>query len=254
MATLLTIKNADFSANAIGFAPPVASGLLGWFFLGGGSAAAVQKDFAFLSNGVITGAPTFGAGFTTFAGGASGQAMLTNIAETNDLTAFVVGRTSDTLAGAAHQPVLLTNYTSNGSANVGMTMQVAGPDSGGAPGATVAGYSWVNNAGSPSLVPAQLDVPGFNAFKCLAYTVSTAAGSAVMANLTNGTSISGAFSLARFPNAVVKYRIGSSVAGGTGSCDIAFVAVYNRALSTVEQQTVYAFVKNYLNAKYGITV
>ncbi len=260
MGTILTIANADFSANAFAFAAPVASGLQGWFFLGGGSAAAIQKDYAYLANLGIGGGPTFGAGFTTFGGFATGQWLSTGISETADQTIFVVARSSDTLA-SGHDPVLVSDYGADGSNGIstaakGITLQVIAPDAGGAPGANIIGYHFVNNAGVTTLAAAgSLDFPAFNSFKALSHVINSAAGTDVVNNLTGGTSVTSSFTLPRFPNVTNKFRIGAAYTNnGGGSCDIAFVAIYNRALSSVEQQTVYAFIKKYLLAKYSIAV
>jgi hypothetical protein len=72
---------------------------------------------------------------------------------------------------------------------------------------------------------------------------------------TDGTTANNTAAGTRVANTAVKFRFGSyGQAGYTGTCDVAWGAIYNRVLTDTEVDTTYQFVKSYLAAKRGITI
>lgn len=261
MTTRITIAGADFSANAVGFIPPVADGLLGWFYLGG-TIAETQRDRAGIADGVLAGNPTISAGYVTFSGYSSGQRMQTSIVETANITLLTVARSSDAFAAGATKPMFLSNYGADpGNSNllIGASLYVEG----GTPPAMLVrmGGGQNNNGTIQGQVNTNIttaDGTGWNFYAgSMAATSSNTAATGNARKLYNSTTDQShtTSNYPRVPHTVNTFRVGAAYnANFSGFCDVAFAAIYNRVLSDAEVETIYQAVKARLAAKHSITI
>jgi len=261
MTTRITIAGADFSANAVGFIPPVADGLAGWFYLGD-TIAETQRDRAGIADGVLVGSPTINAGYVSFNGYSSGQRMQTSIVETANITLLTVARSSDAFSSGATKPMFVTNYGADpGHSNllIGASIYV---DGGTPPAALVRlGGGQDNNGtvqGQVNTVLTTADATIWNFYAgSLAATSSDTAATGNARKLYNSTTAQTGTSsnYPRVPHTVNTFRVGAAYnANFSGFCDIAFAAIYNRVLSDAEVETIYQAVKTRLAGKHSITI
>lgn len=258
MAGLLqTITGADFSAHSAGYLPPVATGLLGWWFLGG-SVAETQQDRAGIANAVLAGSPTVNNGYVSFGGYAAGQWLETAVMETDDITLLTVARSADTFVDGTHKPMFLGNYGSDsgsGGALIGASIYI---DGGTPPAGTLRFATGQNNSGTytahTSTTFSTTNVTTWNFYAGKAAQAG-GAGSKKLINSTTDQSNAAVPTYPRRSNTVRPFRIGAGHNSSFGGiCDVAFAALYNRVLSDEEIETIYQAVKTRLAAKHSIAI
>lgn len=212
--------------------PAVADGLVGAFLFGADVPLATQN---WGSGGAVSivGAPVWSAqGWARFASGVN--YLQTAIAESNDMTIMVVGRSDDTLVDDDHCPWFASTYqgpsvtaplvTSQGVSLMslaGNNLQMQG-FRGTADGVTT------NHGRSGSL---GVD---FAQFRCLAGVLSGLRSDAY--DLTSGTTAGYLHNLPRLRTGNT-FRIGSTYGGAGGRCDIAALMLWDRALTLEQLQT-----------------
>lgn len=258
MGTLMTIGgSADFSANSAGFIAPVSSGLVGWFYLGG-TVAETQQDRAAIANATLAGSPTLHDGYVSFSGYSSGQWLQTAIAETDEITLLTVAKSSDTFVDGTHKPMFLSNFgtdSGSGGALIGASLYI---DGGTAPAGTLRLGGGQDTSGtytayvSTTFSTTDVSVWNFYAGKMLA---AGGTGSRSLINSTTDQSNSASPTVPRRSNTVRLFRVGAGFSSSfSGSCDVAFAAVYSRALTDTEIETIYQAVKTRLAGKHSITI
>lgn len=241
MATIIRVAGADFSANAVGFLPPVASGLVGWFLLGGTIDQSVRNLAQGGANATAVGSPSVSAGYCTFDGNTPSH-LQTSIAETQDMTLIVVMRSSDTFADNTHAPAPIGTFQS-AQTPIGVGLLFL---SGTLPTIELRLVAGLDNGTAPVT---SLNVTNPDQWKCLAAVVQSGAHRDVhnLTDATSTTAVSGARVGAGISARTV--RIGASYGGNRGTSNIAFAAVYSRALSVGELAAIYAFAKPILAAR-----
>lgn len=249
MATNLALAGVNAGLNAIGLIAPVSSGLVGWWWPGTDQPT-TQKNWALGgSPGAVAGAPTYGSGFASFKGFTN--YLQTAVPETNDMTFFIVARSSDTFAANANRPVLFGLHATG--APDGAIAYCSG--SSGAPQATFnfsAGY----NNGTDVQETAVRGVINFSNFKYLWCRIDTANNAIKMVNQTDASSTTPVTTTGtRSLNTVNRVRVGSSYDTGiNGTLDVAHFSVYSNAMSDANVALHYAFVQNYLASRFSFSV
>ena len=256
MTTILTIKDADFSANAIGFSPPVTSGLIGWWYLGG-TQALTEKDLSFTGNATLAGSPTIEDEYVSFGGASTGQYLQTTLADPVDISMLVVARTSATFGSAAQRPMYIGNYgADSGYSN---TQHGAGiyTESGTAPsGVTRASQSHdITGTVTPSTSPA-LTIATLSSWNFMCSSYAQSGGAKRFRCITTAQSGTATQTATRVPHTTNKLRIGASFNSSVfgGACDVAFAAVYNVALTTNQEDAIYEFVARFMLDRRSITI
>lgn len=261
MGTLITIAGADFSANSVGFIAPVSSGLRGWFYLGG-TVAETQQDRAGIANATLAGSPTLHDGYVSFGGYGTGQWLQTAIAETSEITLLCVAKTSAALAADATRPMFVGNYgadAGNGGVTIGAAIYIS---AGTPPQGTVRLAGGQNNNGtkqgniSATFSTTDVTVWQFYAGRMEQTDASTSAANNARKLFNKTTAQTGTTNAyPRVPHSINLLRGGSgSSSQFGGSCDLAFMAVYNRVLTDAEVETIYQAVKTRLAGKHSITI
>lgn len=243
MATIIKVKGADFSANAVGFIPPVAADLAGWFFPNGSLAQAKRNLAPGGADAAVTGAPVIGTAYTRFKGRTN--YLDTGLAETPAITLLAVARAVIPASGSA-QALIVSNYGSG--TGVSLTKpQLTAPSSVSGTENVYAGFSAPTGLATASAV-----VSNGTAWAFTAGVVTPGTGLQFI-DKTRG--LLGSLSTATARSlGTSSLLIGSGYdISWTGESDIAFAAIYTRALEAAEIDTVYQFVKTYL-AKRSITV
>ena len=267
MATILTIAGADFSSFASGFAPPVAGGLEGWFFLGG-SAAASTKNYAFTGDAAVAGSPVFQPGYATFNGFGSGQWIDTQIHETASLTVLLAVRSAyNFAAGTGGADSGEPCFFSNGGADPtdtadtgqrGCSLYADPSGSSAAPAALLNAYSGDKVSTGTGEVGAIVSLPvqNLSRFSFIAMTIDGTALVRSLYDATEGTSaVVTSDTNPRLINNTIPFRIGANQANYfTGPCDIAFAAFYSRALAAAEITKAYSFVQARMQNKFGLAI
>lgn len=246
MGTRIIMPGADFENSAIGFLPFVSTGLLGWWFLNGSIGKARRNLLLGGADASVVGNPTITENYMSFLSGSN--YLLTDVRETENLTILCVARSTASFVDNPNRPHLVSNYLAS---NSGAYIAVGGSPSG-APSASISSATFRDISGTINSGGSTVNVADFTKWKFLA-GVHTSAQSAMYSLTDNFEDIDpkGGTRILK-PN--VPFRIGSSE--GTqfrGSSDIAFVAIYNRALQKNELETLYAQVQAYLGPK-GITI
>lgn len=249
MATIIRVAGADFSANPVGFMPPVAANLKAWHYLGGSLANSARNLAPGGAAGSAVGSPTVEAshlrldetGFIQTGVVDDGEATLLAVAKMPTGWAFSTG----TAAG-----YMLSSYNSNGR-NLIYRKSGSLPE----PAAVPREVMYRDSSGTPTYQ--QLD--GTAVSDATAWQFFSAKANATSATLTNKTT--GVVNTAANPEGAgaligsgVSYRIGSSPGGVVDPIDIAFAAIYDRALTADEETAIYATVKAYLARRFTITI
>jgi len=254
MTTIIRGTGIDAAANSVGFAPPVSTGLVGWFHVGVTSAASIRNRAASGAAAVVAGAPTFSAlGFASFA--SASERLDTTLADTAQISLLCVARSAAAFNSTSTQPTIIGTYASEAGGIAGAALQVTGTPSA-APAATVAFTASRTNAGVPIQTPASLTVTNFSNWTFLAGVAlagATTDGRKIY-DKTNGTSAVATPASARLANVGTTIRLGNMTSLLQGACDLAWGAIYTSALTEAEIDLIYAFVKNRLFKKYSITI
>lgn len=255
-------KNADFSANAIGYEPPVTRGVQYWGFIGGGAGvtdaaklARVRKNWiSGKADGGIVGAPVPAVDYTSKFKTATNY-IDTGVAETDAMTLLlgfrVPGATASNpttdLATNGTRPMMMGNM---GTGGVGL--YISGTT--GLPSGVLSGAANYDNSGTPAVQIGTLTIPDVTAWRMASLTVTPGTGFRLR-GLTSGISAYKADTRTRSKNtATSTIRIGSTGRNDfLGEHDICFAAVYTVALTDAEIDSIYAAVKSFL-APRGIAI
>jgi hypothetical protein len=231
-----------YSGEAVAYDPAVTDGLLAWHYYG---TSATRANRNFREGGVDAteiGAPTHGAGFSTYASRANYQRL--GVAETADMTQIVVAR----MAG------IPSNNNTNAAGMSTWSINVSGAGlhfiTPGNPRAT----RHVNNSGTPLAVNANVAAgDGFDANWLLdwqMYAATFQAGVGItMRALSRGLSTTVAEARTPIlPAEGVNMRVGSELTTYSGGVSIAHAAVYNRVLTSTELAAIRSQVQAYCAA------
>ncbi len=255
MPSLILTGMAANPLYAGGFRPPVAANLLGWWWLGGDKAS-TEKDHAYLGNAVLAGSPAFHDGYVSFSGFSAGHWLQTEVAETNDLTVMCVARTSDTLAAAANRPMFMSWF----GGDPGYASQANGSclyygSASGLPQGFLRGTVGHVTTGTVTMDDAAFQtVPDVTAWRFLAVSFDDTSNVKLVSDLTAAASATNTVSTTRSPHTVNRLRIGGGFnTSFSGSCDVAWAAVYNRALTAEEKADTRAFVNTVLSDRHGFS-
>lgn len=250
MTTILRVLGADFSANPIGFIPPVSSGLEGWWYLGDSMEKSLRNLAPGKPDATPFGAPGVQAGYLEMKG--MTNYLRTSIAETASYTLLAVAASDETFAAAATQPTMISSQ--NNSTTSGARMFL-GSGATAAPVARLSSFaSALNDSSVSAMYGDTLDVSNASAFRFYA-TALDAGVARYMWDKTGATSKTTPITRTRTLNVGGRtYDIGSAFLGGqTATQRMAFAAIYSRALTDAEVTTVYQAVKAFLT-KRSITV
>ncbi|WP_431282734.1 hypothetical protein ACQW02_25555 [Humitalea sp. 24SJ18S-53] len=238
MTTLIRCRPADFAANALGFLPPVAAGLLGWWYFGGTLAQSIRNLAPGGVDATVVGAPAVSAGYISCVGNSA--YLNTSIAEPPEATILVGMRSMATFATSANETMPVSSYGPSGG--LGFWLAKSGASVG--PIGVLRAHAFVDNAGAYLQVAASVTETNLSTWKFASLTVDDGVGVNVYDqtdNLTAGATSALARKILVPPRT---FRIGSShnstFAGGV---DLAFVAIYNRVLTPTERASVYAAAK-----------
>lgn len=255
MTTIFAIAGIDGAANSIGFAPPVSDGLVGWFHIGGTSAASIRNRAENGADAVVAGSPVFSTGYGTFDGPTN--RLDTTILDTTAITYLAVAKSSQNFAVSTQRPMIVGAYGAIGAQFWGSCLIVTGTPSA-APAATIAVHGGRDDGASGSLIySASLTVADFSAWTFLAGSTKAeaAVGGRKIYDKTNGTSATATPATARVAHPSRTVQLGAASSGLIdGTADVAWAAIYNRELSEAEIDKIYAFVKRRLADKYSITI
>lgn len=257
MTAIWTITGDAFSANPVGFSPPITAGLKGWWYLGGTSAK-TTRNLAFNGDAALVGSPTIEEGYVSFAGFSGGQWMQTTLAETENDTLLVVARSAAAFSSGSTRPHPIGNTgpdagfsgTEHGSA-------ILVYETVGAPSAGVRGVqSHDGGAGTPvSHLTGQITVTDLTDFKFLAKSFNDTSNTKLTRNVTDSQSTSNTNTGARILHTTNTHRIGGSYTSTYGGpCDVAFAAIYDTALTSDQMGEIYEFVARYLSDKFSIEI
>jgi len=254
MATVITIEGMDAAANSVGFAPPDADGLVGWFHIGTSGAASIRNRASGGSASTVAGAPSFSSGFGSFS--STANRIDTTLVDTAACTLLVVARSSNDFAVSTQRPLLLGAYSAIGNDFYGSGILVTGTPSA-TPAATVTFRAARDAAGVSTMVGASVTVPNFSLWTFLAGSCSAGAdanGRAIF-DKTNGTSALATPATARIVHPSRTHQIGAASSSLVqGGSDVAWAAIYNQQLTEARIDRIYTFVKRRLADKFSITI
>lgn len=261
MATILTVTGADFSANSVGFIAPVADGLVGWWYLGG-TEAETKRDRAGIANATLGGSPTINAGYASFGGYSAGQWLQTAVTETAAFTMLCVARSTEAAHSGTDLPMFVSNYgndAGNGGTPIGASIYIS---AGTVPAGTLRLGGGQNANGTVlGQINTTFSVAASTSWNFYAGRLaSTSANNTQQLNARHlfGKTSGQSHTTNNYPrvvHSVNKMRIGAGFHSGfSGSCDVAFAALYSRALTDDEVETIYQAVKARMAAVNSITI
>lgn len=251
---VLRVAGADFSASAIGFVPPVAGNLAYWNFLGGDSTKTARNLADGGAASTIVGSPAINSNSAVFGPGTS--FLQTSVAQTASSTVIAVFKMPTEASS-----FVVSNYQSqrkdDSVTSNGMSLYTTAGAAGDgflAVRFNQSQYSGVaGQATSNSLVELAASVP-VATFRAVVGRCDAATHVRKIVDLTNGTSSSlTSASVEDIGSASLRIGSGYTNTGFTASNEVAFVAIYQRALSDAEISKVYSFLKAYY-AGNGITI
>ena len=235
MGILITVKNANFSDNAVGFLPPVPSGLEYWNYFGDKSERTGRNMAADKDKAAVTGEPVIGEGFCTFESAV--HFVQTNVSDQKTATLLCAARSPFLDSKTAF---LIGNYSSNDPGGVGSNLFFQN--------GTVhcaAERSKDERGSEPvfaSFMPPTLEPWSF-------YVARISDMRQVVEDRTRSLKFAEAFDAPRVVVTKLPYRIGSGWSRLQGPVDVAFAAIYSRELHDSEVETIYVKSKAYLATK-----
>ena len=235
MGILITVKNANFSENAVGFLAPVPLGLEYWNYFGDKTERTGRNMAADKDKAAVTGEPVIGDGFCTFESAV--HFVQTTISDQKTVTLLCVARSPFLDSRTAF---LIGNYSSNDSGGVGSNLFFQN--------GTVhcAAERSKDGAGSEpvfaSFMPPTLESWSF-------YVARISDTRQVVEDRTRSLKFAEAFDEPRVVVTKHSYRIGSGWSRLQGPVDIALAAIYSRELADSEVETIYMRSKAYLATK-----
>jgi len=253
MATIIRVAGADFSNNAIGFIPPVATGLEGWFQMGGSLSQSLRNLAPGGEDAEAVGSPAVSASYISCDGLV--DYIATTINETAGLTLIVVGRATGDVLTPATRPAFIGNYGADG-VNRGAMMFASASSSAQAAILNSAGAYVDNGVDSQSLAPLQTEVD-VSVFRFMSMSFDPG-GNQRTATRTPGTGevierVLDRSTLTRMVRDAPIWIGGTPGNNSHGPCDVAFAAIYSRAVTAAEENTLYADIKARMAAR-GITI
>lgn len=250
MATIIRVAGADFSANPVGFLPPVSLGLEAWHYLGGSISKSERNLAPGKPNAVAVGAPVVDAAFLRCD---EAGYLQTSIANPGDVTLVACAKLPAGFVFGAQFGWMISAYGSTGG--VGNGQGLAYDASGAEPAAR-------------ALLNGQYDVSGTPTYRQVLGPVAAPDGTAWqfwvgrhqggvgmrLANKTTGLVVTSAQADAVVADPGKTYRIGFSYTTAGVGTDIAFAGIYSRALSVDEETAIYEAVQSYMDRRFSITV
>ena len=250
---VLKVDGVDYSANAIGFVPPIdATGLVYLNYFGGDATRTARNLASGGTAGVVVGDPTENTNDTTFT--PATNYVQTAVSEVADKTIIAVVKPL-TAANSA----IVGNYLGERVGDSGVTVlgnvlyfQYTGGDNLVTPNWQEAGWSGVAGSASNSIPTVITNNCAVGTYYCL--VGRTASNVRKILNKTTGASTQNA-NTTTVDLANTNYQIGSmpTAIGFTAANTIAFVAIFQRALTDTEVDTFYNYLKTYLATK-SITI
>lgn len=249
MGLVLKVKNADYSANAIAYIPPVANGLEYLNFFGGSEELLTRNLASGKAAGAVAGSPVVNANSVRFGRNTGFIQTAVEHALDDDVTMLIVAKAiqegtgtiyignntsaSQLHAGTTQGRAIFSQNSIAADSKLGLTFQSAETD-----GVTSSSVTANINEGTPGV---SLNTPFFAAARH-----NTLSETRYLINKTSGLSASGAGS-GLDNDAGQPYRIGAAYQTGNfgDNNEIYFAAIYSRALSDAEITKMYALLKTY---------
>lgn len=235
MGILITVKDADFSSNYVGFVPPVSKGLRYWNYFGGAPDRTTRNLAEGREEASLMGEAAVGDNHCSFDSGRVflqtriddlPAATLACVARAPDLgegTGFMIGSFAAAEAGQVGSCMFFQN---------GMVHCAAGRESRGGQ----------EEAVFTSVLPPTVGSWGF-------YVAQIGEEVQVLADQSRNIRTEQDRAARRAPPNGRCYRIGSSWSGQTGKVDIAFAAIYEGQLGSDDVKSVYLRVRKYLASR-----
>ena len=240
---LIRVKGASFADNAVAFAPPIADGLEYWNFFGGDDARTKRNLAPGKANGTLIGAPTYNANSVVF--NPRVNYIQTDVADGVDMTFIAV---SKPLTDA--QTILISSLQgprpgATGTSN-GKSLYYASGASGSSDNLVQAIFStsrWDGISSATTLVSsASTQTMPLGEWRAISGRSSQNSSDLKV----YGTVLGEVDVLTQQPDlTTAKYQIGSSTTGASVPVEIAFAAIYSRALLDNELTKVYDFLRGY---------
>jgi hypothetical protein len=247
MGVRVIAKGVDAEQYATEYAAPIRRGLEAIFFLNTSLEKSARNYVAGKPQGSIVGSPVANPNYLATKGRVN--YVQTQLAETADMTIFVLARTSADGSVIAERPMLFGNYqtlNADGGAAFGVCMYLTSPTRFNA-GAGFGADAAANELRLAGLTKADIA----NKWNLYGMVVSSA-GLTLRDFTTNQTSTAPGVALPR-RLASGKIRIGSGVTAFDGSADMAVFQAHSVALTETEIQTTVADLRAYA-ARRGIVV
>ena len=247
MATIIRVAGADFSANPVGFMPPVADGLEAWHYLGGDLTKSARNLAPGGANAVVGGTPGVVSSHLNLGSGSYLQAA---VPDAGDCTLLTVSKLPSGFALGSSFAFAIAAYAAATNAPY-LAYQTGGQTPPAAKPFLAGAY---DNAGTPSFVQVVgAAVADAEQWQFLSATHQGGVGARITNKSTGASSLT-ASALARYAYPARLFRIGNSNNLGGVPIDVAFAAIYSRALTVDEQTSVYDAVKAYMTRRHAITI
>jgi hypothetical protein len=232
MGILITISNADFSERAIGFLPPVPEELEYWNYFGGSERQTTRNLAPGKAGAMLKGAPAIEHGYCRFE--SAFNFVETTVPDMTAATLLCAARAPELGAGSAFMVATFIDskpgeigtslYFQNVTAHISVSRRKKD-------GLEEAQFSPIH--------PAELDNWNF-------YVARFSDERQSVENLTLGVKNQMDGVAPRGKSLQNTYRIGSSWSGIAGPIEIAFAAIYSRAIDDNEVKSVHERAKSYL--------
>ena len=248
MATIIRVAGADFSANPVGFMPPVAANLLAWHYLGGDLTNSARNLAPGGANATVVGSPTVE---TSHLRCSSTAYIQSTIEDESDCTLIAVAKMPSgfTFSTAAAGGWMVSAFGTNGT---GMYLKKSGTAE---PASVPRVVGYYSIAGTPTYQ--QVDAPtttNVSANWHMFIGKFVGGTGATMTNKTTGQTNTVSSAEAKYNLSGNLFRFGASAGGVVDPIDMAFAAIYGRALTGTEETAVYLAVQAYLDRRFSITI
>ena len=241
MGVLLTVKNADFAANAIAFAAPVTEGLEFWNYYTDPTKVGRNLVPGKAAPSIV-GTPGAGANFVTLSNNVN--YLVTGLTDQAEVTMLTVARVNAGAAAGSFK-YMIGNYSSGGTAPLGSNLYFVNNSAN-----TLATLCSRNNGTSDIAVAATL-TPANSGSTFAFYAARMGASYLRIDDKTRGLNASASTANPRSTPSGNPYRIGGAgtTTGTGGVTDMAFAGLYSRTLTDAEIEAVYQRVKTFLSGK-----
>lgn len=224
----IVLKDVSYSRRALAYDLPVKAGCVGWWFLGGDIDQSAVNLAEGYPDATVIGSPAINDYYL-------GLKSKNNILRTEALlgsawTLIVVGRNTDTLVDAEHQPVLIGTSGESGGGNIFHNATTTTVAMNSYPGGVSNTLTLASTPGNWKMAAAVADADNQTLYNLTLGTSDTEANSGALTPSTTKVGIGGG---------------GNMLNSQQGTSDIAMAAIYNRVLAEAELETIYDRLKPY---------